>query len=155
VGLGALAAAGAGPAVSFGLAARASLRWRALSVGVEGRADLPASADTAAGPVSGALRLVSLVPCAHLSVLFGCGVVSAGVIQSESEANGARESTAFAAAGARVGVGVPVVSWLEVMGHVDVLATLSRTAVLVDGVEAWRTPPLHGVLGLGALVPFH
>jgi hypothetical protein len=156
-GLDALAAFGAAPKPAFGALLFAGIRWRALSVGIEGRADLPAGTRAPGGSqVSAMLLAGTLAPCVHWWATMACGLVSVGALQSTNEgAAGSKQTTTpFVAAGGRFGVEVAIVSTLSARGHVDLLGAATRTILAVDGITAWRTPPLGGALGAGLLWSF-
>jgi len=147
-GLGVLTAFGAAPAVAVGFNLQAGARYKAASLSLEGRVDLPASTDTPVGTVASSLRLATLVPCGHLSYFAGCALVSLGGLQGENVALERRDTTFYAAAGARLGAAIPIYGILRARAHADLLATLTRTVLFFGGVETWRTPPLQGALGL-------
>ena len=98
--LGVLTSFGAAPGVAVGFRVQTGVRYKAASVSLEGRMDLPASTDTLVGTVASSLRLATLVPCGHLSYFAGCALVSLGGLQGENVALERRDTTFFAAAGA-------------------------------------------------------
>jgi hypothetical protein len=157
---GALMAFGVAPLpITAGFTADAGLRWRALSVDVEGRADIPVSAEKEPAVVASHILVASLVPCGHYSLLAACGVVSLGVLRGSTPDLGGRDSTFYAAAGARVAAEIPLygsssLQALALRVHADLQAPLTRTTLYVQGVEAWQTPPLHGALGLALMGEF-
>ena len=65
-----------------------------------------------------------------------------------------RKSTFYAAGGGRLGVEIPLVAPLAFGFHGDLLASLTRTTLRIDGKEAWSSPPLSGLLGVSALGMF-
>jgi len=148
--LGAIAALGSAPAIAGGFTAQIGLRWRLASFGLEGRADIPASSEiTGLGRVKTSLLLVTFVPCAHWRFLLGCGLVAVGALQGAGEnvAEPRQASTFYAAAGARLGTEIHLVKFLYLRIHLDILATLTRTTLQIDGRDAWTTPPVSGALG--------
>jgi hypothetical protein len=148
--VGVLVALGAAPAPAVGLTVQGGVRWRAVSLSLEGRADLSASDDLpSGGEVSASLLLGSLVPCVHAGVVLVCGLGSVGALSGSTEgiAMPANDTTVFAAVGARLGVEVTIAGPIAVRAHADVQATLTRTALRVGGESAWTTPPVSGALG--------
>ena len=142
-----------GPA-AFGLAAAAGIRWRALSVAVGGRIDFPSSKDAGVGTVSSSLVLGTLAPCGHVSIFSGCALAVVGALRGENVGAQVRDTTPFAAAGARAGLELPIYGALGVRISADLLATLTRTALSIDDVEVWTTPPAHGAVGIAILGDF-
>jgi hypothetical protein len=143
---------GAAPSAAAGGVVFVGASWRALSLDAEGRADLPATAsspDVAGVRVGSRLLTGSLVPCAHLGAAFGCGVASLGAISATSE--GAvvprDDSGTWAAAGARVGAGFDVWRALRWQAYGEVLWTLSRRTLTVDGTQVYEFLPLSADLG--------
>ena len=66
---------------------------------------------------------------------------------------GAAADAVYVAAGVRVMVEVPIDRGLYFRAGGDLLTTLKGVRLLLDGQEAWTTPPLSGVLWAG--VAFH
>ena len=61
----------------------------------------------------------------------------------------------FLAAGARVGLELPLGSILTAGAHADVLAPLTETVLRVNGQPVWTSPAISGALGvtIGARFP--
>jgi hypothetical protein len=155
--LGTVASLGSAPGLALGFTAQVGLRWRLASVGLEGRADLPASADIAdLGRVKSSLLVATLAPCGHGRLLLACALVSVGTLQGAGErvAQPRQESTFYAAAGARLGAELPLVRVLYLRVHLDLLATLTRTTLHLDDKPAWITPPVSGALGISVGASF-
>jgi hypothetical protein len=148
---GGLVAIGTAPAPAAGIWVGAAVRSGDLSIGLEGRADAFASKRVDAGSVSASLLLASILPCWHPGFVLACGVGSIGALQGSGEQvdEPRKETTLFAAAGARLGVELPLGSVLALTGHVDVRANLTRTSLRLDDRDVWTTPPVGGDLGLG------
>jgi hypothetical protein len=155
-GLDALGVLGAAPKPAFGALLHAGVRWRALSVALEGRADAPAGIPVADGRVSASLFLGTIAACFHSWALVACGLVSAGALSGSNEGATAstHATTPFVSLGGRFGVEVHLIRGLYARGHFDLLGTATRTTLDVDGVPVWRTPPLDGALGAGLLWSF-
>jgi len=149
---------GTAPDPALGLQIDLRLRYGLGSLDLEARADLPASGGTSAqGQVSTYLVVGSLVPCVHWPApVFACAVVTTGGFQ-ESGVNLAVPRTASApylAAGARVGIEIPLSSHYFLLAHADALGVFLRHAVQIDGMNAFSLPALAGQVGLGAGVTF-
>jgi hypothetical protein len=152
-GLGGLVAVGSAPGVAGGLTLQARLRLEALSVGLEGRVDLPARTDSQGGEVGTTLVAGALLPCVHWRYLAGCGNLTAGAIRAagygwERSDSG---SAPYLAAGARGVLELPLVSVLSLRLHADLLAHVVRVRLQdpVTGDSFWSTPPVCGTFGLG------
>ncbi|MBK8255128.1 MAG: hypothetical protein IPK82_21010 [Polyangiaceae bacterium] len=157
VGVGILGTLGVSPNVGFGLLAHAEVRRSIWSVGLEGRLDVPIPA-----PLDGGGNLVTtlvtgrVTPCLHMSVLFGCAVVSVGALfgSTDGVANPAKQTTPFVSAGLRFGANWAVLPKLHLRGQFDAEATLTPTTFMVDNLPVWTTLPFNGSLTFLALVPF-
>lgn len=151
------------PAVTGGAALRAALRWTWLSVGVEGRFELPAGvAATGIMGASGARYqgrtiAAALVPCAvyeHPTVQpFGCAVISAGAMtETGSGVNMPGTDTGFVlATGPRVGLDIPFSPRvpLSLRASFDALFFPVGARFHLTGTEVWKTPTVSGVAGVG------
>jgi hypothetical protein len=156
-GVAGLVTFGTAPGVSLGLSAILGLRRGAASVGLEGRADLRTSEESASGGVvSSALLLGTLTPCYHYEPLLTCALLSVGVLRGEgSLVEEARKATTpFAAAGGRIGAELIKVSPLSARVYVDFTATLITTSLQLNGREVWRTAPVGVAVGIAGLVHF-
>jgi hypothetical protein len=154
-----IASFGAAPATSFGLQGSFEVRFRRIvSVGVEARGDLPASAATLRGPrVSTSLLLGSVVGCLRApSPVFFCGIGSVGRFQeSGSNLGGAASGSAlFAAVGGRAGLALPLGERFFFLAHADALAALTRHAVQIDGQDVFVISPVVGSVGFGGGATF-
>jgi hypothetical protein len=158
IGLDGLESIGVEPGPSTGLAAFVRARARAVSAGVELRADASRSASNENGPgrVDGRAYQLGLVPCAHVGEVSLCAVVSAGVLGADSTGvtNPRSASTVFVDVGPRVGVEWPLTRALWVRAHLDALVDLRRPTLEVSGVAAWEAPRIVGTLGAGFAVHF-
>jgi hypothetical protein len=153
--LGAHLALGSAPAVAVGAALAGGIRWRAFSIVLEARADLPASSRAASGGIETSLLLAALVPCAHIAFAFGCLEVAGGVLRAEGVnlADAQRVTSPSAWVGGQVGVELPRDGPVRFRGGIAVTAALTRTSlVLGDGTLAWRTHPVSARLFAGAVV---
>jgi hypothetical protein len=152
-----VASAGAEPSPALGYALAVGLRRRSLSLAVEGRADMPAGSDAVDGrSVRSNVMVGSVVPCIRPGPLLGCAVLSAGALNGTGEgvALSSPRTTFYAAAGARGGAEWAPWDSLAFGGYVEVLATLTRTDLRLNGTIVWTTPPFSGGLGLQAIGRF-
>jgi len=101
-------------------------------------------------------RLAEIVPCYHGSAAFACVMLAGGAIRREgvSDAEFTHTTTFYAMAGGRGGVEIPIVSVLAVLLAVDVLIPLTPKAIVLEGGEAWSSPPVGLALNIGALARF-
>lgn len=152
-----VASARAEPSPALGYALAIGLRRHSLSLAVEGRADIPAGTDAVDGrSVRSNVVVGSLVPCIRPGALLGCAVLSAGALNGTGEgvALSSPRTTFYAAAGARGGAEWAPWDSLAFGGYVEVLATLTRTDLRLNGAIVWTTPPFSGGLGLQAIGRF-
>lgn len=147
---------GTAPSRTLGVAAGVGLRGGDLSLGLEGRADLPASTSLRVGEASAALLVASLVPCVHLGKVATCALVAAGTLRAAG--HGLVESRTvtlpYAAVGARVALAIPLTGRLSLALHGDVTAPLTQSKLQVDGTAVWTSPILSAALGLGVAANF-
>jgi hypothetical protein len=150
VGADVLAAIGTAPSPSAGLAFFGSVRARALSIGLEVRADAPASAAFGSDAISAWPLLAGVVPCAHVAWSFFCAVGEVGVLEGRA-ASGSQEKSAFLAmAGARVGGEITLSTAFALRAHADGLVDLDRP-ILKLGDQFWHVPVLAGTVGVGVV----
>jgi hypothetical protein len=155
--LGAVAASGSTPDLAVGLNAGAQVRWRHVSVGVEGQIDTPSSrsargsGDVSAWPVLGAV-----VPCAYFGAFLACAVAQGGALRVSSGGVPDQRATWTASwqAGARAGVLIPVGESLSLRVRSDLLVNLDRVSLGLRGAPVWTAPLFGGSLGIDAVVRF-
>ena len=127
-------------------------------MGLEGRIDLPAYQEISGGEVSSSLLMAGGVGCLHIRSVFGCGLFYVGALRGAGHGIAQPEQTTlpYAAAGARLGVEIPLFSVLSMRLSGDLLATLTRiTLQETDGPTAyWSTPPISGAFGAAAVGTF-
>ncbi len=163
-GVGVLGSVGSAPAPNVGLSLFAEGRYGWLSVGLEGRLDFPSSARVDhAVAVSGASPQVSswllvggLRACGHIRGAFGCALGIVGELHASGiDVSSPREAgTLYGAAGLRAGYDYVVVPRFAIRGQIEGDLVLTRYALQVGGVEAYRYAPIAGNAGLFALVRF-
>jgi hypothetical protein len=155
--LGALVSSGSAPDLAAGLSAGAQVRWRHVSVGVEGQVEAPASrsvqggGDVSAWPVLGAI-----VPCAYFGAFLACAVAQGGALRVSSGGVPDQRATwtALWQAGARAGVLIAVGESVSLRVRSDLLVNLDRARLGLRGAQVWTAPSLDGSLGIDAVVRF-
>ncbi len=152
VGGGLHGAAGGAPSLSVGGTLLTRLRLPSWSIGIEGRADLPAgTGDRGSGNASASLLGGSLLPCAHTKFFVPCAHGFVGALSGVGEGISApqRATTVFAAVGGRAAFEWTVGRDWILRAWVDVLGTVTPTTLYVNNVPVWSTPSLSGTLGFG------
>lgn len=146
--------AGLGPAPSTGVSAGAAMRWKELSIGLEGHAALPSSHSLrTGGEVRAALTRGAIVPCLRVDPLGVCGVVSLGVLSAEGVGvpNARTATSPYLGAGTRLAL-----EWVPPEGvglrvHAEAALALIRTTVGVGARDAWTMSPIAASLGASAV----
>lgn len=157
VGLGALGSIGEVPAASPGLIGSVGMMRGRWSFDLEARGVF---AQSEAGPgtlrASAWLATGRVVPCGHLGVAFGCGVLELGGIfgAGEGAPNTHDESGLHAAGGLRAGVEPALSDRLSLRAAVDVLVPFTRSTLQVAGIEVWTAPPVGGMLSASLVYSF-
>lgn len=154
-GVGVHGTIGMAPTAAVGVDVFGGVRWRAISGELGGRIDFPASVDRAGGRASSSVIGGTLAGCVHRSPIFGCGMVLLGVFSASGELGVSRRASAlYAASGLRLGAAVPLWSGFELRLPVDLLVTLTRHTLQVDGADVLTLPPLSATAGLGVAAAF-
>jgi hypothetical protein len=157
-GAGALVALGAEPSLSAGATVFLGATWKMLSLDIEGRADLPATAASELPParVQSWLLAGALVPCVHAGYAFGCPVLEVGSLRATSVGTTSPHAAQdlWAAAGGRVGVELPVTGPWFFRGYGELLGTVRRDTLSIGGAEAYPFPPASGGIGAALVVRF-
>jgi hypothetical protein len=157
IGAGTLGSIGyaPGPAVGFAVFGRA--RLGDLGLAIEGRADLPAGADArGGGRVESSLLAVSLLPCGHAGVVFGCIRGSLGRLQARGVDVTDPGSTGvlWGAVGVRGGAELPLGGVFALRVHVDGDALVTRYTLRIGGITRFRYPAVAGAIGLAFAATF-
>jgi hypothetical protein len=123
-----------------------------LSLGLEVRADLPASESLPVGSISTSLVSASLVPCVRFTPLGFCALATAGMLRASGDGLDEAKtlSLPYAALGARVAFAYPIGPKWSLVLYGDAVAPLTETTLTVDNRPAWRSSALVFALGLGA-----
>jgi hypothetical protein len=150
--------AGLAPSAAVGATIAVERRLGVLSIGLEARADLPASAAASTGGrVRSEVFLGSVVPCLHvLRPFFGCAFFSAGAFDAAGVGIAVSRNPVapFAAAGLRLGVEVPLGRRVFLLGRADGLVPLTRPTVQIDRRAVFTPAPVTPSVGFGAGVYF-
>jgi hypothetical protein len=129
ISAGAWSTAAVGPALSL------EARLDHLGLALEGRYDVASA--VAVGPSAQATvsrATGSLLPCAHFAWFAACGLATVGETWARGDLAAPKtDSAPYAAFGARVGVDVPLVSKLRLLGTADVVGVATRTNIAVEG----------------------
>jgi len=154
---GVLAAAGDAPDIAAGLDIGAQVRWRNVSIAVEGRVDAPATrAAKGGGDVSSWLALGAVVPCAYFGPFLACAVAEGGGVRVSSSGVPDRRAqwTGAWEAGGRVGVLVPVARGAFLRVRSDLLYNLDPTELELRGMPVWTATRFTSALGIDVVLRF-
>jgi hypothetical protein len=116
----------------------------------------PASVSVAGGTMSTWLAVGTISPCFHgpLHVSF-CALGEAGWFGAAGHVAPSRQDgEAFASAGARVGLDIPLSKRWLLGAHVDGLAALTRFDVRVSDVPVFTVPPVSLAIAAGVGASF-
>jgi hypothetical protein len=138
------------PALGFRLSAEATTHR--LSLGLEGRLDLPASAETAEGGRSRtSLAGAALVPCVRVPLAWACGVLLVSRVDAESVDVTSPRSDAFffLGAGARLVATIPLPEDFSLRLGGDVLAHPTPFELTVNGRRIFGSSTVSALAGVG------
>ncbi len=142
------------PAPSVGVLAGAGVAWGRLSLDVEVRGDALASKTFGARDVSASFVAGGLTPCVRVGPARACGVAQLGVLRAAvTDATPATVAAAVLLLGPRLGVSLPLASWLALDAHADALFA-PTVKVRVDTGDIWSSSVVSGLLGLGVIGSF-
>lgn len=154
LGLAIHGTAGTAPAPAFGMRLVAEFIDRRYSIGLEGRLDLPASADTSeGGRVRASLVSGALVPCLRFGPAGACAVLLAGRASfgSEGVSTPRDDATLFLAGGLRIAADIKLFEELKLRPFVEVLGHATPYELTVNGRTVYTLPTVSGAVGLAAL----
>ena len=141
------------PAPSVGVLAGPGSHGR-LSLDVEVRGDALASKTFGARDVSASFVAGGLTPCVRVGPARACGVAQLGVLRAAvTDATPATVAAAVLLLGPRLGVSLPLASWLALDAHADALFA-PTVKVRVDTGDIWSSSVVSGLLGLGVIGSF-
>jgi hypothetical protein len=154
---GIIGAAGWLPAANLGVRAGVGLQGEVLSLGIEARADLPATKSLRVGEASAWLLVGSLVPCVHARVVSACALATAGALHVAGKGGlvSPRQATLpYLGFGLRLAGALPITEKLSLALHGDVTAPITETKLTVDDDVVWHSPTVAMNLGLGVAFRF-
>jgi hypothetical protein len=146
------AAFGIAPAPSVGFRLSAEITTKRLSLGLEGRLDLPASTETAEGGRSRtSLSGATLVPCVRVPLAWACGVMLVSRVDAEAvDVTSPRsEGFLFLGAGGRLVTAIPLAQDLSLRIGGDVLAHPLPFELTVNGRRIYRSSTVSALAGVG------
>lgn len=151
LGGGLLGAWGTSPDLTGGLLLWGHARWTHVSLGLEARVDLPRSLPAGTGAIEAFVAFSTAAGCVHLAPAAACALAGGGVLRAEGLdlMDAARITAPYAVAGGSIQVRIELVPSLALLVRFDVLATLTRVVLRVDGAPAWSTEPLSLSLAVG------
>jgi hypothetical protein len=140
------------PAPTLGVLASAGIEARRWSMDGELRIDTAGSNSYGRHDVSASFAAGALAPCARFGFARACGLVVLGAVQAEVVGASQGKQSAFVLlVGPRLGISLPINSWLSFDAHVDLLYAPTQMTVRLDGVDLWETHAISGLLGIGFL----
>jgi hypothetical protein len=144
------------PAANLGFQAGAGLQSGAVSLGLEARVDLPASAPLRVGEASASLLVASLVPCAHAGMVAACVLVTGGAqrVAGHGLLDSRRATLPYLGFGVRLAFALPITARMSLALRGDVTAPVTETKLTVDDSVVWTSPPVAFTLGLGVAIRF-
>jgi len=156
VSLGAFGGFGFAPQTNLGLVAAVGYRAPRWSLDLEGRRDLPTTAEVGAGTATSSILGVTLVPCIVRGPMGLCALLAFGALQaSGGDVVTPRSDTAFwAAAGVRLAADVPLWGPIAIGLHADALAPFVRTTLRLNGEDVYSTSAVAGAIGARVAVHF-
>lgn len=152
----ALAAFESAPSAVPSLGIDAGLRiGDVVSIGLEGRFDIPFARDVEGGRIEASIAMGALYACARYVYVGGCIIGGAGALRATGyEFAGARTaSTLYATVGARL-FGELLLDPVLLHIRFDVLPALARTSLQLSGETVWSLPAVAFTVGAGAGVIF-
>jgi hypothetical protein len=147
--VGLVASAGVAPTLAMGGAIGAVVRWRRVSLEIDGRVDAPASVPAqGGGRVSTWLASLTVAPCAHAGVLVACALAQGGAMRASGDETGGTDTWVnWWAAGARFGVTTPLSERIAFRLRSDLVANLEPQRLDLNRIRAWTAPPMAESLG--------
>lgn len=129
---GARASVGAWTALSLGPDLLVELRVGQFGIGLEGRYDRTTVKVGSVAQVGVNRATGSLLPCGHWAWAVACGLAAFGTTWDGGAAAFPQAASApYVAFGARLGVQVPILSQVRILGAVDVVGIATPTAISV------------------------
>jgi hypothetical protein len=154
--VGGLATLGPEPEASGGGVVGVGLSGRAISMEIEGRADLPREAAYAGGSISVWPILASFVVCGKLTNMALCGLGRAGAMHGEGRGYGVDTSGSsfLAMLGMRVSYEGVMSEPVRIRLMLDLDWVMTRNAFDVDRRSGWAVSSAAASLGVATVVRF-
>jgi hypothetical protein len=151
--LGLHATVGSAPVPSWGLALGLGLRWGSWALGFQLRGDLPVTQESAGGAIGSSVVMALALPCVHLGIFAGCGLLGGGILIGYGQrfVVDERQVLPWFVAGARAGLEIPLARRVALRLHADLVGHLVQAVLTIDHMEAWRSPPVSGAFGLAVV----
>jgi len=139
------------PITTVGGAFSVTRRWHRWSGVIELGVEAPTLSEIQTGNGTVNLqtshRWIAGGPCAHLEPTFVCGLITGGRFAAHRADRDVGGTETGMATGARFGLEVPLSAGFAFRLQSDVLATLVRRPVTLEGTEIWRAPALSMSVG--------
>ena len=154
--MGGLATLGPEPEISGGGLVGVGLGGRAISLEIEGRADLPARPPMRGGTVSISTLLASFLVCGKLTGMAVCGLGRAGALHGSGRGYGVDTSGSsfLAMAGMRVSYEGVMSEPVRIRAMLDIDWVMTRNNFDVDHRPAWAVSSAAASLGVATVVRF-
>jgi hypothetical protein len=149
VGVAVLGSLGSALAPTAGAAIFGGARRSWVSVRVEGRGDLPASASNP--PARSWALFGSALPCGHLDRAFACASIGLEWIHATGDAASPRRAeTLVAVAGGRLGLELVATEHFALAAFGESLVPLQRPRIVIDGTTTHSFDAVAGDVGISA-----
>jgi hypothetical protein len=154
--MGGLATLGPEPEISGGGVVGVGLSGRALSLEIEGRADLPREASYGSGTISVSPILASFVVCGKLTSMAVCGLGRAGALQGSGRGYGVDTSGSsfLAMLGMRVSYEGVMSEPVRIRVMLDLDWVMTKNNFDVDHRPAWAVSSAAASFGVATVVRF-
>ncbi len=143
------------PNPTLGLAVSASGRSGALSLGFEGCANLPVTAEREAVTFRTSTYALRAVPCVHFGFASACELTSLDWIDATGTESGAKSGAqVLASFGARLAAELMLGPRFGLLAHADLLASPWPVRLEAGGQTLWETRTATGGVGVAATLHF-
>jgi hypothetical protein len=142
------------PAPALGFRISGELATRQLSLGLEGRFDLAASAESSeGGRARTSLAGAALVPCLRVPLAWACAVAMVSRVEAEAVGVSSPRSDAFLflGGGARLVTAIPLPQDFSLRLGGDVLAHPVPFELTVNGQRVYRSSTVSAIAGLAVV----
>ncbi len=154
--MGGLATLGPEPEISGGAMVGIGLAGRAISLEIEGRADLPRDASFGGGTIAVSPVLASFVVCGKLTSMALCGLGRAGELHGSGRGYGvdASGSSFLAMLGMRVSYEGVLSEPFRIRAMLDIDWVMTKNSFDVDHRPGWAVSSAAASLGVATVVRF-